>query len=123
MAEEKKKILIVDDEEDIRGLLGQLLAQDGYVCYLAADGEEALEQLQKRDVDAVITDIKMPGIDGIALTKKVVDQYKIPVIVMTGFASDFSTTDAEEAGAADFIIKPFSVAEVSARFKKILQKK
>jgi DNA-binding response OmpR family regulator len=122
MSEKKQKILIVDDEEDIRVLLGRLLAYEGYMCFVASDGEKALEKLTKHTIDGVITDIKMPGMNGIELTKKIYEDFDIPVMVMTGYASDFSTSDAMDAGARDFIIKPFDAAELCLRLKTMIKK-
>jgi len=125
MPEQKYKVLIVDDEEDIRVLTGKLLSQEGYMCWVAANGVKALEQLEKRQVDAVITDIKMPGgMDGIELTREINKKYNLPVMVMTGFAQDFTAHDALTAGADDFIIKPFAADELTLRLQKmILQKR
>lgn len=116
------KILIVDDEDTIKGLLTTFLASMGHYCDTASDGVEALKMMYDVDYDAVITDIKMPHMDGIALTKNIVKrQPGLPVLVMTGFAAEHSEEDAIEAGAGDFITKPFALPELAARLHRLMR--
>lgn len=116
------KILIVDDEEDIRGMLHDFLTRSGHTCETAADGVEALGKTERSGFDAVIADIKMPGMDGITLTESLIKQYPdLPVMVMTGFTTEFNEMDAVRAGAREFISKPFTMKELSARFLKMMR--
>ncbi|MBI5848092.1 MAG: diguanylate cyclase [Nitrospirae bacterium] len=116
------RILIVDDEDAIKGLLTAFFASMGHHCDTASDGVEALKMIYEADYDTVITDIKMPNMDGIVLTKNMLKrQPGLSVIVMTGFAADNSEEDAIEAGAGDFITKPFTLPELSARFNRLMR--
>lgn len=113
--------LIVDDEEPIKRLLQQFLAKNGYSCFTASNGEEALEILGKESVDVVITDIAMPKMDGIKLTKQIKKQYEIDVIMMTGHVKDIAYREAITQGASDFIQKPLDLHEVLIRLQRVLR--
>ena len=101
------KILIVDDEQPIVRLLSMSLKSDGYETFSAYSGEEALDVFEKSDPDIVVTDIKMPGMDGLTLLKKIkeLDPEK-EVIIVTGHGDIDSTITALQYGASDFINKP-----------------
>lgn len=119
--EKKLKALIVDDEPTIREYLAELLAGEGYQCATAADGAMALDLLEQAAFDAVITDIMMPGIDGIALTKEITSRYgPLPVMIITGYPDRYTTNEALDAGASEFIVKPFSQIEFLVRFQKMV---
>lgn len=114
------RILIVDDEVDIRDTLSAILTAKGYVCETASCAAEALEKAGASAFDAVITDIKMPGMDGIALMREIVKRHPgLPVMIMTGFAAEYYEADALEAGAEDFIGKPFHVKELIMRVERL----
>ncbi len=113
--------LIVDDEEPIKRLLQQFLAKNGYSCFTASNGEEALEILGKESVDVVITDIAMPKMDGIKLTKQIKKQYEIDVIMMTGHVKDIAYREAITQGASDFIQKPLDLHEVLIRLQRVVR--
>ncbi len=101
------KILIVDDEQAIVRLLSMSLKSDGYETCTAFSGEEALDVLKKQSPDIVVTDIKMPGMDGLALLKKIKELYpEKEVIIVTGHGDIDSTITALQYGASDFINKP-----------------
>jgi diguanylate cyclase (GGDEF)-like protein len=115
------KILIVDDDISTVDLLIYKLSSEGHQCDSATNAKEALEKFGSRTFDAVITDIVMPGMDGITLTRKILKKNPdIPIMVMTGFIEDFSIEDALDAGAMDFIKKPFFAEEISIRFHKMM---
>ena len=116
-------ILIVDDEELIRQSLQQTVNRSGYNCSASKDGKEALAVLDNRSVDVVITDIKMEGMDGIELLKRVKEKHDADVIVMTGFAGDYSYEDIIETGASDFVLKPLSAGEIIVRLKRVLRER
>ena len=116
-------ILIVDDDEQIRRLIQRTVIKDGYACFQASDGESALETLERETVDVVITDITMPKMDGIQLTKRIRAQYDQDVIIMTGYTNDLTFVDAIAKGGIDFIQKPFTIEEVSIRIKRILRER
>jgi len=105
------KILIVDDEEVMREFLLEVFAP--YEPLSAKDGEEAMVVLQGNDISVVITDLKMPQMDGLELLRRAKElNHDIRVIVITGYASLETASDCIRAGAADFIKKPFSIAKI-----------
>ena len=116
-------ILIVDDDEQIRRLIQRAVIKDGYTCFQASNGEEALETIERENVDVVVTDIAMPKMDGIKLTERIKAQYDQDVIIMTGYTKDLTYVDAIAKGGIDFIQKPFNVEEVSIRLKRILRER
>jgi DNA-binding NtrC family response regulator len=116
-------ILVVDDDEQIRRLIQRAVIKDSYVCFQASNGEEALETLERENVDVVITDIKMPKMDGIKLTEKIRAHYDQDVIMMTGYTKDHTYVDIIAKGGIDFIQKPVNVEEVSIRLKRVLRER
>ena len=109
-------ILVIDDEESMREFLEILLTREGYQVTLAANGLEALKTAQKSRFDLVITDLKLPGMDGIEITRKLKEQFPdTEVMVITAFGSTGSAVDAMKAGACDYLEKPFKVEEVKHR--------
>jgi two-component system cell cycle response regulator len=116
------KILVVDDEEPTRKLIVDLLATKGHQCLTANNGLEALDKIVGTKFDAVITDIVMPEMDGIALTKEVSKHgQNLPVMVMTGYTEEYSAQTAIASGAREFINKPFSISEFLIRFDKMMR--
>lgn len=114
-------ILIVDDEPNLRKVLATLLANEGKV-FLASNGKEAIKFLEENNIDLVITDQKMPEIDGIQLLRFVVEKYPyIPVIIITAFGSVDRAVEAIKMGAYDYITKPFDQHELKTVVKKALQ--
>jgi putative two-component system response regulator len=116
-------ILIVDDDDQIRRLIQRAVIKDGYTCFQASNGEEALETLERENVDVVITDIAMPKMDGIKLTERIRAQYDQDVIIMTGYNKDLTYGDAIAKGGIDFIQKPLNIEEVSIRLKRVLRER
>jgi CheY-like chemotaxis protein len=117
----KYTILVVDDEELIRNLVVTLLSKLGHSCITAIDGVDALEKMKGNKIDAVITDIKMPNMDGIILTREISRQYpELPVMVMTAFDEEYSAGIAISVGAREFIKKPFSLDEFAIRLHKMI---
>jgi len=101
--------LVVDDEAVIRDGIKRVLERDDFAVETCSSGRKAIEQLQKKDYGLVITDLKMPGMDGIEVLKAVKAlQADIPVIMITGYASIDTAVDAMKNGAADYIAKPFT---------------
>jgi DNA-binding response OmpR family regulator len=114
-------ILVVDDEELIRNLIVTFLSKMGHSCLTAVDGVDALDKMKENKVDAVITDIKMPNMDGITLTSEISIQYPgFPIMVMTAFDEEYSAGIAISAGAREFIKKPFSLEEFGIRLHKMI---
>jgi len=119
----KKRILVVDDEQPIRTLIERAVKAAGLHCLTAGDGLEALEILKKEPVDIVITDVVMPRMNGIELTNKIREKFNADVIVMTGFISDYRFEDVVAEGASDFVQKPASLQEVVIRIKRVIQER
>jgi len=116
------KILVVDDEEPMRKLIVSLLSPRGHQCVTANNGRDALDKIMETKFDALITDIVMPEMDGITLTKELPKHYQnLPVMVMTGYAEEYSAETAIASGARDFIKKPFSISEFLIRFDKMMR--
>ena len=116
------KVLIIDDEEMMRNLLVSLFSEHGHNYETAQDGIEALEKIKKNSFDAVVTDIAMPHMDGITLTKELAKlNSNLPIMIMTGYADEHSAKLAIEAGAQEFIKKPFSIDEFIIRFDKMMR--
>ena len=115
------KLLIVDDEDDLRELLSQVLAGTGYQIQTAADGEEALALLAKESFDVVLLDIQMPKVDGIQVLKYLKkDKPEVRAIVLTGYADLRNAMEAREFGARDFISKPYKLEDVLSTIERIL---
>jgi len=113
MMEETLRILVVDDESILRNLLEKILKKEGYEVMLAASGKEAVDVLEREKVDIIISDIKMPEMDGFALLRIVKEKYpSVGVIMMTAYADAYSVKDALLLGADDYITKPFKSVEI-----------
>jgi DNA-binding NtrC family response regulator len=111
---EKISILIVDDEESVRDSLYNWFLDDGYNVACAEDGKKALQMLDTREFDIVLADIKMPGMDGMELQKRIKSLAKEPIfIVMTAFASVDTAVQALKNGAFDYVTKPFDPDDLS----------
>jgi two-component system NtrC family response regulator len=117
-----RKILLVDDDQSLRKILAFNLEQEGYSIIEASDGEQALKLCNEHDPDLVITDIKMPGMDGVELLKEIKrrDIEKL-VIVITAFGTVDSAIEAMKLGAYDYITKPFNRDEMKLVVKKALE--
>lgn len=124
MEEAKGIILIVDDEEAIRGILSRKLESDGYNCEVAADGKEALWKAFMKDFDLVLMDIKMPGISGMeALPQIVTNHPDTCVIMMTAVVDTETAVEAMKLGAYDYVTKPFDLDDLGMRVHKALERK
>jgi len=116
-----KRVLIADDEINIRRVLEAILRRDGYEVVTAANGEEALAGMS-RDVNTVITDLKMPGLDGMGLLKRLsVDYPDVPVVMITAHGSVESAVEAVKLGAFDYVEKPFDQEQLRQIVGKALR--
>jgi diguanylate cyclase (GGDEF)-like protein len=121
---EREKILITDDDQSIREMLLDMIHLFGYECQAACNAEETLKILKEDNFSIVISDIKMPEIDGISLTKLIKDRYsEIDVVIITGYDTDYSFKDVIKAGASDFVTKPFSIDELEAKLNRIIRER
>ena len=116
-------ILVVDDEEPLRYLMCKGVESSGYECSVASDGLEALKILEEKEIDVVISDIMMPGMDGIELAKRVKEEYGADVILITGFIEKYSYDKVIEIGVSDFLEKPISIHELILRLRRVLRER
>src|SRR5574344_1860534 len=118
----KFTLLIIDDEKNIREGLAANFEMDGYNVKTAADGAEGLSLIEKGDIDLGITDLRMPGISGEDVLKKVTTETPgIPVIILTGHGSIDSAVDAMRHGAYDFLTKPLNLDQLGLIVKRALE--
>ncbi|MDH5426885.1 MAG: response regulator transcription factor [Nitrospirota bacterium] len=116
------RILVVDDEPQIRRSLQVNLENKGYAVFTAATGEEALETIARRTPDVVIVDLLLPSMDGITLTRHIREQSSVPIIVLSAIGDEPKKVNALEAGADDYVTKPFGMEELAARIKSALRR-
>ena len=114
-------ILIVDDDIAIKDSVSEYLKAKNYNVKSALNAAEALEILNSFEADVVLTDIMMQGMDGLELTQKIKESYDLDVMVMTGYSAEYSYENAVQAGASDFIFKPFRFEELDLRIKRVLR--
>jgi DNA-binding NtrC family response regulator len=120
---ENPSILVVDDELLIRDLLYDFFSGQGWDIVVAETGEKALKILENKQVDLVLTDIKMPVMDGLALAEEVGKAHPdLPVVLMTGYPSVDTAVAALRAHVADYIIKPFNINELFKTLKAQMTK-
>lgn len=116
-------ILIVDDDLSIRDAMYEFIQMSGYEASVASSAEQALDVLSARAVQVVITDIMLPGMDGLALTDQIKRTRDSDVIVMTGYSTDYSYEEAISKGASDFVFKPVRFEELLLRLKRVLNER
>lgn len=118
---QKKKLLIVDDESDIRILLKEYLELEGYQIFVAADADEADKALAD-EPDLILLDINMPGTDGLLWCEQIRDRVQIPVLFLSARTEEEDRIKGFKAGGDDYILKPFSMEELSARIEAHLRR-
>jgi two-component system, OmpR family, response regulator len=118
----EKKILVVDDDPELRQLLHEYLGGWGYSVLLASDGLQMQEQLERQAVDLVILDLMLPGEDGLVLCRKLRAKSSLPILMLTASGDEFNRIIGLEMGADDYIHKPFIPRELLARVKNILRR-
>jgi two-component system response regulator AtoC len=122
MLPERKQVLIVDDEPNLRKILSAQLTRDGYDVLTAEDGEQGLALLGEHHIDLVITDLKMPKVDGMTLLKRaLVEEPDLPVVLITAHGTIDTAVEALKSGAFDFVTKPFDKDEVRQIVAKALK--
>ncbi|MFC1577370.1 diguanylate cyclase [Candidatus Omnitrophota bacterium] len=116
-------ILVVDDEDIMRNMLKDVLGESGYQVWTAASGEEAMKLVSERDFSIVITDMRMPGMDGVEVTKKFKsEKSEVCVIVITAYASIQSAMEVLKEGAYDYISKPFNIEEIKVVVRRAVER-
>ncbi len=116
-------ILIVDDDRDIRDSMHEYIEISGFGASVASCAEEALHVLSTNNVEVVITDIMLPGMDGLTLTDHIKRLHEVDVIVMTSYSTEYSYEEAINKGASDFIFKPVRLEELVLRLKRVLKER
>jgi two-component system cell cycle response regulator len=116
-------VLIVDDDPAIRESMCEYLEMEGFKTNTLGSGEEAVDFLNKNQLDIVVTDIMMLGMDGLELTDIIKKEFDTDVIVMTGFSGEHSYEEAISKGASDFIFKPIRFEELLLRMKRVLKER
>lgn len=117
----RPRVLVVDDEEGIRDLLSKTLALADYEVDLAPDGRTALDRLRLVQYDLLITDLRMPGVDGLTVIREARRlKAELPVIIITGYSSEASAIEAINLGVQGYLTKPFRVPRVLAAASKAL---
>ncbi|MEN6440864.1 MAG: response regulator [Syntrophobacter sp.] len=113
-------ILIVDDEKAMCRMLQQYLRRQGYGCHCETDPCKALRMLDRKYFDLVVSDIKMPDLNGMDLLRQILGKHPgTSIIIMTGYANEFSYSEIIQAGAMDFIRKPIELSELKAKIERI----
>ena len=122
MVDDRPKILVVDDEPQIARVLRRGLESHGFEVRVANDGESALDMFQAINFDLIITDLGMPNMSGIELCKRVRQRSKVPVIVLSVKGEESTKVEALDAGADDYVTKPFGMDELLARVRALIRR-
>ena len=115
-------ILVVDDDREIRDLLGKFLDKNGFRVTTAADGREMKQALDDWKIDLIVLDLMLPGEDGLMLCRRLRAESSLPVIMLTAMSEEVDRIVGLEMGADDYITKPFSPRELVARIKAVLRR-
>ena len=124
MSKSKGSILIVDDEEAMRGILHRRLEAELYDCVTASSGEDALDKTARQEFDVVLLDILMPGLPGMEVLPKLLMRHPNSQVIMVSSVLDRDTIEeAMRLGAYDYVTKPFNMDDLTARVEKALERK
>src|SRR6188472_1746108 len=116
-------LLVVDDDAPIRRMLTRTLAAEGYAVEAVADGGAALAAVERSLPDALVLDVAMPGVDGLAVTRRLrAKGLRVPVLLLTARDALRDRVDGLDAGADDYLVKPFEVEELTARVRALLRR-
>ena len=118
----KPKILVVEDEGNMRDIIRDYFAAHGLECDLARDGEEALDLLRDHDYDAILLDVLMPNLDGFSVCRAVRAGSGVPILFLTALGGEEDVLQGYALGADDYITKPFSLAVLLAKTKAVLRR-
>jgi two-component system phosphate regulon response regulator OmpR len=115
-------LLVVDDDERIRGLLQKFLMRSGFLVTIARDAAQARRLMAGLEFDLIVLDVMMPGEDGIALTRELRSRLSVPILLLTARGEAASRIEGFEAGADDYLVKPFEPKELLLRINAILRR-
>lgn len=118
----QSKILVVDDEKDIRNLIEIYLKNEGYSVIKVSNGEQAIEVLEKEEIQLMILDIMMPKMDGMEVCTRVREHLSIPILMLSAKSEDMDKIAGIMTGADDYLTKPFNPLELSVRVKALLRR-
>jgi two-component system, OmpR family, response regulator len=118
-----KRILAIDDDDGIRGLVSEYLGENGFEVLLGASGDDMNRILARETVDLVVLDVKLPGEDGFSLARALRSRSNIPIIMLTGQGQEIDRVAGLELGADDYLTKPFSPRELLARIRAVLRRR
>jgi two-component system response regulator ResD len=121
-ASSKRRILIVDDDATVREILSRYLVREGYDVDRAGDGEAALERTQTHPPDLILLDLMLPGISGLDVCRRVRRNTGVPIIMLTARGEENERVFGLRLGADDYVVKPFSPREVTARVTSVLRR-
>ena len=119
---DKKRILIVDDEKNIRNVIKEYARFEGYETFEAEDGMEAVEMCSKESYDLIIMDIMMPRLDGYSAVREIRKSKQIPVIMLSARGEEYDKLFGFELGVDDYVTKPFSPKELLARMRAVIKR-
>ena len=122
MLNSTKTILVIDDEPEICNLISRYLGREGFVVRTGANGEQLWQHLEHEFPELIIMDIRLPGEDGLSLTREVHRKHDIPIILLTSKAEIIDRVAGLESGADDYISKPFDLRELLARINAVLRR-
>jgi two-component system response regulator RegX3 len=117
------RILVVDDEPALRDAVSYALRSEGFAVAVAADGETALARVEDDSPDVVVLDILLPGLSGIEVCRRLRDRGDVPILMLTARDAEVDRVVGLDAGADDYITKPFSMAELISRVRAILRRR
>ena len=117
-----QRVLIVDDNPDIREVLGTYAAKEGFEPITAKDGFEALDLFRKTSPAVILLDVMMPGMDGYRVCERIRSESDVPIILITAKGEDYERVMGLDIGADDYIVKPFNANEVMARVRAVLRR-
>jgi two-component system KDP operon response regulator KdpE len=117
------KILIVDDAQQVRRVLRTTLSAEGYTIYEAGTGEEALDSIRSSTPDAILLDVNMPGMGGLEACREIRRTLDVPILMLTVRNSEHDKVMALDAGADDYVVKPFGMQELLARIRAALRRR
>lgn len=119
---EPRRILVAEDDDNIRNLLASYLSVSGFEIDSVADGDTALERLNSEKYDMAVLDIMLPGTDGLDICRQVRERFDLPILLLTALGEEQDRIEGFQVGADDYVVKPFSPRELVARVQAILRR-